>query len=232
MSYFNQIVEYGRTRRNFDGQRFVADLAKALGGAVVNREISTDIPDIDLGDYRVRVYVAWNAHGKVSLHISERNAKWLGSDEPSGDEYRWPEISVSVDRPMTALVKDINRRLIEPAAAPLAKRREHQARIESNRGDLRKQAERLRAAHPSLDVHPLDKDQTQGGSFFNRDGSVYLNGRFYHDGRVQIDRIGSLSAEQFDRVMAALNDETNKVSRPANDPSNYNWPPPRNLRGR
>jgi hypothetical protein len=203
MTYLTNRKEFGRTLRAVDVNRFTADLCKAMGGKLLNgRGEQVRGSSFELDGAEISVHTIWNASDKVSLHIAAYPRNWLGSNEPHGDDYKLPSIRVSVERPMATLVKDIKRRLVAPAQAPLAKRREHAAKISDNAAKLKATSERLRKAYPHLDVR-LENDATYNGTFYNREG-VYLNGRFDYNGGVTIDRIGSLSAEQFDRVMDAL----------------------------
>lgn len=202
MTYLTNREEFGRTLRAVDVTRFTTDLCQALGGKLVNDPERRAGASFILDGAEISVHSIWNASDKVSLHIAPSPRTWLGSNEPHGEEYKLPSIRVSVERPMAALAKDVKRRLIDPAQGPLAKRREHTAKIADNATKLKVTSERLRATHPSLDVR-LERDATYNGTFYNRNG-VYLNGRFDYNGSVTIDRIGSLSAEQFDAVMRVL----------------------------
>jgi len=204
MSYNITKQEHGRTRHEIDLVRFTADLAKALGGRVLDAEhgehrIALDGFKISLGD-------GWrqSERGKAILGIRELEWQWLGSDEPSGEGFRFPSIRVSVDRPLDKIAAEVKRRLITPAGPVAAARKAHAEKIATAKSDLARVAAKLRKDWPSLDVRH-DADASYNGSFHrNSNGGPYLDGRFYKDGRITIDRIGTLSADQFERVLRAL----------------------------
>jgi hypothetical protein len=194
-------------RKSVDLARFVPDLAAALGGKVFRPEGYLDSDrrlNIELDGFVISASQLWNDSTKVTLHIDEREREWLGSNEPYGDDYKMPSIRISVDRPMKALVADIRRRLIEPAKAPAAKRREYAARMAESKSNLATVAAALRQRFPRLEVRD-PKDQVHAtGLYLNSDAGPYLSGTVYADGKVSIDRLGQLSPEQFDRLMKAL----------------------------
>jgi hypothetical protein len=107
---------------------------------------------------------------------------------------------------MAKVVADIRRRLLDPAVEVAKVRKAHADKIGAQKSDLASTAETLRKRFPGLTVRH-DKDASQNGSIYRNDDSgsgPYLSGRFYNDGKVTIDQLGSLSSEQFERVMAAL----------------------------
>jgi hypothetical protein len=194
-------------RKTVDLTRFVPDLAAALGGKVFRPEGYSESDqrlNIELDGFAISASQLWNDSTKVTLHINECEREWLGSNEPYGDDYKMPSIRISVDRPMKALVADIRRRLIEPAKAPAAKRREYAAKMAESKSNLATVAAALRQRFPRLEVRD-PKDQVHAtGLYLNSDAGPYLSGTVYSDGKVSIDRLGQLSAEQFDRLMKAL----------------------------
>jgi hypothetical protein len=196
-----------RPRKSVDLARFVPDLAAALGGKVFRPEGYLDSDErrnIELDGFVISVSSVWNDPTKVSLHISESERKWLGSNEPYGDDYKMPSIRISVDRPMKTLVADIKRRLLEPAKAPAAKRREYAAKLAASKSNLATVAAALRQRFPRLEVRD-PKDQVHStGLYLNSDAGPYLSGTVYSDGKVSIDRLGQLSPEQFERLMKTL----------------------------
>jgi hypothetical protein len=191
-----------KPRRKVDLARFAPDLAKALGGKSVVENI--DRYSVEVDGFHIWIDTLWNDATKVTLHIRDADRQWLGSNEPSGDGYRMPSIKISVDRPMERLAADIKRRLIEPAREPAEKRREYVAKLNESAANLTLTADKLRKRFPGLTVR-MEKDATHSGTVYhNSSGTPYLNGRFYADGKVSIDQLGSLSAAQFERVMKAI----------------------------
>src|SRR5262245_25158767 len=208
MTYLTSRTEYGRSVKAVDLPRFVADLAKAFGGAVLPNK--SDFADddqrngeiaIDREGVKVLVHSVWNDKTKVSLSIQALDHKWMAGNEPSGEDYKTPTIRVSVDRPMKVLVNDITKRLIAPGLAPIAKRKEYQAQLNKSASDLKLWAEHFRAR--GFNVR-LDEGATHGGTLYrNREGEPYLSGEFYPDGRVTFRSVG-FSAAQLFKVLAAL----------------------------
>src|SRR5262245_48772538 len=102
MSYLSPNPEYPN-KQIFNLKGFVADLAAEMGGKVIAKEpeYNLDITGVfAVGELVVFVRAAWNDKTKVSLSVREVNRQWLAGNEPSGPDYRTPEIRVSVDRPL------------------------------------------------------------------------------------------------------------------------------------
>jgi len=208
--YFIEKESYGRVERVMDVQKFAADLAKALGGTYVapkpndmgagERYAHIIVDDCDIGITR-----GWENRNsdKVTFNIAPANCTLGYNDTPRGEEYKLPRASMSVSKPMNRLVADVKRRVIDPAKAPIAKRREHAAELKRRANSLVDVAAKLRAAHPGLEVKVADGSTYSGSIYRNGDGP-YVSGSVYADGTVSIDRMGTLSPAQFDRVMRAL----------------------------
>jgi hypothetical protein len=204
MSYNITKQEHGRTRHEIDLARFTADLARELGGSMVAAQHGEHY--IAFEGFKISLNDGWrqSERGKAIVGIRELEWKWLGSDEPSGERFRFPSIRVSVDRPLDKIAADIKRRLIEPAGPIAEARKAHADKIAGSRSDLASVAAKLRTNWPSLSVRH-DADASYSGSIHrNANNGPYLDGRFYNDGRVSIDRLGTLSADQFERLMRAL----------------------------
>lgn len=210
MTYFIEKETYGRVEQVFDIQAFARDLAKEMGAVYVAPPKESmggeeRYAKIKLDGYEIGLTRDWRDRRNATVHVSigvigDR----LGYNETgSRDEYKMPKASVSGTRPLAALVKDIRRRVIEPASAPAAKRRELKTQREQWANNLAAHAERMRAAFPDLQVTVAEGETYAGSIYLNRDGG-YLSGRLYSDGSVTIDRISQLNAEAFAGVMAAL----------------------------
>jgi hypothetical protein len=210
MSYIIEREQHGRNERSVDVERFTADLAKALGGTVIPRDQYPDrYAEFSLDDTVVTVSRGW-AHrefDKVTIGIEAADVRFTYNDRPSGADYRTPKATVSVTRPLARIVADVKRRVIEPAKAPLAKLRDHAAMVAKRTSDLAATAERLRRDYPGLDVSIKNGSSYSGTLYRNRDGAPYLSGNFNADGSVNIERLGSLTADQFERLMRALYQE-------------------------
>jgi hypothetical protein len=206
MTYLSTATEYGRVVKTVNLPLFINDLAEAFGGRILPNK--SDFPSdrqtngsIAVGELEVSISSVWNDKSKVSLSIRELNHKWLAGNEPYGPEYRMPEIRVSVDRPMKTLVKDITKRLLEPAKAPIAKRAEHIARVEKSKNSLQEWARYFRALGFTV---RCDENATHNGTLYrNRDGEPYLSGDFYSDGRANFRSV-SFTGEQLNKVLNAL----------------------------
>jgi hypothetical protein len=198
---------YGRTERVADVERFANDLSKALGGQPIikgDESYRDRFAQFRLADGTVigvsRTHQAWDM---VSISI-DAGLKLSDNDRPSGEKYKMPSAKVAVTRPFARIVADIKRRVIDAAQAPLAELRAYGEMVGKRSDDLNATAERLRADHPGLSVSIKDNSTYKGSIYRNSEGWPYLSGTFYADGTVSLDRLGSLTAEQFDRVCSAL----------------------------
>lgn len=208
--YVKTETKYGREERSLDIHRFARDLAKAIGGKVIPQapgeiineryaSIEIDGAAIGLTGGRGR-----NDLEKVTVRISPLGLKLSYNDTPRGDEFKTPEAKVSTARPLAAIAADIKRRVIDPGAAPIAKLREHATACVQQAADLQSTADRLRKRYPLLSVTVKDGARHSASLYRNANDEPYLSGTVQADGTVSIDRLGSLTAAQFERVMAAL----------------------------
>jgi hypothetical protein len=140
----------------------------------------------------------------VTVCIESASVKIEHNNRPSGEKYKLPRATVSATRPLGRILADIKRRVLDPSQAPLAELRAYAAQLAKQKDDLAATAERLRADHPGLSVNIKDSSTHSGTIYRNGEGGPYLSANFYADGSVSIDRLGSLSAEQFDRICRAL----------------------------
>ena len=210
MSYIEVVQSYGHDERKLNVARFAADLRKALGGAPLPaKDCDTDVyrhARFALDGNEITLTSGWrrNEIDKVTVRCSPLNCKLDYNNTPRGDEYKLPEATVSAERPLQAIAADIKRRVIEPAKAPIAKRREYAATLAKQANDLASTCARLRERFPGLSV-TLKNGATYSASLYhNTDAGPYLSGQVHADGSMSIDRLGSLSADQFERVMTAL----------------------------
>jgi len=204
MTYIRTIVEYGRSERSIDLPRFAADFARELGGKVLphRSEFPSDgdrYQEIAVGDAKITVSTRWNERSKVTLDIGDLERPLNGA-VPYGDQFKTPTITVSVDRPMKALVNDVKRRLIVPSFAPRNARRAYAAEKAEGAEQLKQVAAELRKQ--GLECRFNDGESYHGGLYYNKDGR-YLSGRFYNDGRVTLERL-DLTAEQAKKVFKVL----------------------------
>jgi hypothetical protein len=208
--YVTTREEYGRTVKVLDIQAFARDLAEALGARVIPPKADDcgtreRWASIAYGGCEIGLTRGWrnNEWDKVTVRIAPLDCKLTYNELPRGDEYKLPEATLTATRPMARIVADIKRRIITPADAPIQKRREYAAQLKAQANNLALTAASLRVRHPGLQV-TAKEGETYSGAIYRNDGGTYLSGRFYNDGTVSIDRLGTLTADQFARVMDAL----------------------------
>jgi hypothetical protein len=206
--YFTTKETFGRTEKILDVQRFTRDLAKAMGGAYKapkpdDMGVGERYATFDLDGFTIGITRSWQDRlaDKVTVNIDPADVKLTYNDTPRGDDYKLPRASLSAGKPMARIVADIRRRVIEPAKAPTEKRRAYAADLKAKANNLAARADTFRK-NPRLDVR-VENGATHSGTIFNREG-VYLNARFYADGTVGIDRLGTISADQFEAILAVL----------------------------
>jgi hypothetical protein len=199
-----------RKETRVNAGRFAKDLAEALGGAFDADRFEGDHDKAYRGTFtldgnRIHVSRSWNNPGKVALSIDIDVAWHAVGSMPYVSEYR-PEmklkdISVSVERPMDTIVKDVRKRLIAANFEALQLRREFydtQVRAQSAAGHAKQD---LAKRFGNLLTLRLD-EKAESGSFEVR--GHYCHGRFSADGSITIDRLGSVTAEQFAAILKAI----------------------------
>lgn len=205
MSYIDHNAD---NRLVLDLTRFARDLAKELGGTLVPNEGPHDRwTRILVGETELTLYAGWKRGevDKVTVNISAATQTLAHVDVPRGNGFDLPSATVSASRPLHRVVSDIKRRVIEPAKAPLEKRRQRLAELQQQARTLVCAAARLRKRFPGLSVKTDDRGQT--GTVYYNAGGVYFNGRLNADGSVYPDRLGTLTAEQFERLMTVLTEK-------------------------
>ena len=201
--------KYNRPESVLDLHRFARDLAKLLKGKFVEQktdDINERYVSIEIDGAVLSLTKGWKKSEleKITVNIRPRDLRLDHNDTPRGQEYKTPEATVSTDRPLDKIVADITRRVIEPGKAPIAKLHEHAATCAQQRDDLETTAARLRKDYPLLQVNIKTGERFSAQLYRNSNDEPYLSGNVRSDGSVSIDRIGSLTAKQFERVMAAL----------------------------
>jgi hypothetical protein len=206
VSYVIEIPsKYGhRPDIKIDLPRFAAELAKELGGKLQK-------PDTDYPNERQRIQIgadmlelganSWKK--RVTASLSAPDVPW--GDWSTYDKAQKTEsASVNPDgRSIAAIAKDIRKRVIDANQPALAARRAYAAQQQQNREDIVRHADALKKAHPLLDVR-VNKER-QNAVIYSGSSGHYISATMNSDGSVGIDRIGSVSAETFGKIMAALN---------------------------
>lgn len=200
---------YGRTEYRIDVQRFAKDIAAQLGGTIIPEN-----PDA----YDAKTSASFTMPEQLKIHVwhnySHKGAQVGLSIAPTdvpqdlwssmyGDKYKLPSITVSTDRPLSALAKDITRRLIEACASPVRERRAYAKQQQEHKDSLGVAVAALKKAFPALDLRVNDKGTE--ATFYS--SKPYMQGRVYVDGSVGIDRLGTISPEAFAKVMRLLSGE-------------------------
>ncbi len=212
MAYLTEIIEYGRPRQIVDLSRFAADLAAALDkllpGIVVKHEPPAEYANheqtIAVGNDRLRVHGnTYQTAARVVLYLD-------APDVPHGDwsvydkDQKTTSAAVNPDgRAIDAIARDVKKRVIDANQAALAKRREHAKQQASNRDDIVRHADELKAAVPGLDIRVEPREQNArifGGDRFHG----YLSGTLHHDGSVTLDRISRIPNKSFRKIAALL----------------------------
>lgn len=184
------------------------EIAKAIAGYIDGATYQQPAEAFD-SDWRAVI----DLPGRLYLLVTRRNygvdrGKLEVSAHVSGikpgtrfhDRTLSPTAKMNGARHPAALAADIKRRIIDPAGAFVAKVLELEAQRESATKRLEHNATRLRR-HPGLRVK-LEHDADDRGEVSASE--PYMFGRFYDDGSVDMDRLGRVSAEQFDMICDAL----------------------------
>jgi hypothetical protein len=188
------------TEPTLDAERFLADLARELGGAEIEPQYKGGV--FVCGPLRVYVRQGYGAKAR-RVHIG-CNLADLAEIHRARREGRFPDFPsawVDPDKAWPALVKDIRRRVIDAAQAPLA-----QVRQMADDGDAR--TDRLRTAVDAVNaLAPGAATMPEGNSYeapLYLGRGVYLNGRLTSDGAIYVDRLGTIPADKVADFLALL----------------------------
>ena len=208
MSYvIEKDCRYGSNRKEIaiDLPRFAADLAKELGGEVLpagdypgeRQKIKVGADELWLG--------ADNHKKRVSASLHAPDVPW--NDRNMYDKAaRTDDATVNPDgRPIAVLARDIRKRVIDANQPAMAAQRAYADKRVEDRGNVELQVAALKASHPALNVRISD-DKLSANISGGCSGH-YIDAQIDGAGRVSIRRIGTVSAKQFDRIMAALSEE-------------------------
>lgn len=194
---------------DIDVRPLAAELAAALGGAVVNRhpdgETFSHYANIALGDLEISVARRYPARNRLTLSIDLLELSGVSYDDAG--RVKLPQITVDPARDTVAIVKDIQRRLIAPAQEPLQNKRETIAAYLAKKDAISALLEQMRKDFPRAHFPEHGKrDQS-----FQIYSSAATGGHFsatvtqYGDGpSIHFERIGSVSWDQAQRILAIL----------------------------
>ncbi|MGX9432397.1 hypothetical protein [Bradyrhizobium sp. LeoA1S1] len=140
---------------------------------------------IAIGEYANAPEIAWG--------------DWSTYDKAQATE----SASINPDgRSLAAIANDLKKRVLDANQAPLAARRAYAKAQRENRASIVKNADALKEAHPTLDIRVNEREQT--AQIYSGASGHYIAARMSHSGEVSIDRLGSVSAETFGRILAVL----------------------------
>lgn len=190
-------------RGAIDMPRFAADLAKELGGTVQ--------PD---GDYPHENQKIALAGGKEFLRLTADNWKRRVKVTVAASDIREYRVGDSAQhtesatlnpdgRAIAAIARDIKRRVIDASQRALAAQRAWAAQQIEDKASVQQQSDALKAKHPALYVR-VD----HGGLVASISGGAtghYISARMEAGGRVTVERLGTVTAEQFDQIVEVLN---------------------------
>jgi len=214
---------YTRGEMVVDVDRFATDLATALRDERIEAQVvifDTDVApkwrsSIDLsgahgngGDLGLIISTGTPSarhDGKVDFSVTVRD---IPQNERgnfrSTPENKLPTASLSTDRPLSILAKDVIRRVIEPAIAPAENLRQALVVMNDHRAELDRHIANLESRYPGLfrfkktddglnaQIDPVS--YTPSGP---RRDYFYFMGRLSHDGSVTVDRINTMSPAFF-----------------------------------
>lgn len=190
------------------------EVAKTFGGKILF--VRDDDP---LTEYHATVKV--EPHGatpgyKISIYIPYPQKKVTvrllpyeqDNDIRTND---FPNATMTADRDLQALMADISRRVVNHAEAIPALKR-YAAKLEKKRAcerGVKDHLAKILAAVPSAYVSPGYPANSYEGRFFGRGGDkgVGYDARVYADGKVQIDRMGSVTLDQALRILNILGEK-------------------------
>lgn len=124
-------------------------------------------------------------------------------ERPTLDHNEWsklPSITVDSARPIEALAKDIQRRLIEPARPVVD---EGKAKIAAKRNlidQLAATVASLKAEFPALSVD-IERNGTTANVYLNRNDS-YITGTLWPDGHINLQRVSLPGADKAKALIA------------------------------
>ncbi len=212
--YLIEREAYGRTERIVDIGRFVADLAKQLGGEIEKEDGEIEKEDtvrhIRLNGLQLSVYSNRYQH-KDKVHISAYPLDILPDDRPYHDTrgtYKMADAYVSVTRPIATIAKDIKRRVIDANQEVIANIRNYAAQQVQLRNDIATVGAKLSEQVPEMRER---QNGSRSNSYSSRTfdwsaagNNVFLTARAYADGFIDIDRIGNISLAAFVEICDVL----------------------------
>jgi hypothetical protein len=111
----------------------------------------------------------------------------------------YPRITVDPDK--AALVRDIQRRVIDAAAGPLAAMKAADIEAREDFASLKAHAALINAAFPGVVSMPSDDTKREAGVYMS---GGRVTGRLNCDGRLYIDRVATIPAHKVARFLSLM----------------------------
>lgn len=210
-SYITTTIEHGRERNVIDLPRFAKDLAKALDNLLTSVDVKL-LPTTEYPNERQTIRIgkdnlnlgADNYKKRITASIAASDVTW--DDRNTYDKsHRTETATVGPDgnRDIKTIARDLNRRVIDASQPALKLQREYAAKQQAGRAAIVIKANALKAKLPGLDIRTDEK--AQRASIYGGSDGHYISATLNADGQVSIERIGSVSVEKFERIVAILN---------------------------
>lgn len=204
MNYLMTVEAYGRHETKIDLNRFVADLAKELGGKVC-KDPERDFGDqshIVLGTERLDFYANnYGSKGRVRVSIWAPDVK---HDERGHYNDKCKTVTATVNpngRTMAAIAKDIKKRVVDGSQEALRLQREYAENVREGRADIKRHATKLQQ---STGISVTVNESERSAAVYWNNGGLYVSGTLHADATVSIDRIGSIPVDRFEAMMFVL----------------------------
>jgi hypothetical protein len=197
--------------------RFGHDLAAALGWSIVLGEHGR--VDLNSPDEKLALHLhnqTWSPAKASKVNISVSVTDIPFGDQPSvahSPKYELPSATVSADRPMDSIVRDVKRRVIEAAAEPAEHRRQYAALCSAERGGLKATMQRMKAlfgdnirfneAQASNHSCPFSWYYRAEGVNSPGYGKFYIDGRVNSDGNITVDRMPNITIGVMNALITA-----------------------------
>lgn len=195
------LVTGERGEAYLDTVKLAEALAPLVGGTVEKREPGAYGRTVIVMPDGLRLFVSGDYKAKRRAIISSYCPEEL---RQAAGRVSFPDATVDAGRPIDAIARDIKRRVVEPAAEPLAKVRERAEQDRKARESLVAVCRDLQRKFPTLriDLPEGEAYQASFSAYGGPDGHV--SGRISASGKVTIDRISSIGLELAETLFAAL----------------------------
>jgi hypothetical protein len=190
--YTKHVERHDHTEIVFDMDHFARDFAEASGGTY--KRIN-EYPYVILGDCRLGFHQRYNEPDKVLIDCSPHGTKLSRNDWPyvGSRLVQMPSAKVSVDRDMSAIVKDVQRRVVDQSVEPF------KLVYAKENADQKQAADMAQAIADFKRITGLEAtaqhNETYRAHFsvYQEGGDHRMSGYVYADGTVSIERMSSVN---------------------------------------